>query len=479
MTTYHNDVGPLRYAPPSVLVTLDGCVLSLFGSLLLYISSLVSKLPVFLFFRTFSLLGKCLLVLGGVMILAGVIIHLTRPDAAQIAAIVRRGLCDPRQGNPLHLREGESLPRVRCAALGMGRYALTISCAAVTVEDIAAASSAISTALQRQYAQYAVTAIAPDIAYNHVTFSIADVTVDQSLTITDVEDLRPSSPTKLMIDKVNSIDLTTSGHILVAGKTRSGKTTGIIALLLQVLMAGPDTFCSKVVVIDPKVAELSVCPHTVTLDDDGEARGILAAIEDYAHTVVERQAILNDQSRKIGDAVHWWEVGFHPSFLFIDEYVALRSLLPKKPEKGDEGYSLAAFDGLLRRIITTGASTGCYVIISIAEASVEEGGLPAMLRSAMSTRILFRPTMAEARLLWPPEKLEALNTGRVYGPGDAWFSSTDGEHDNPGYVHFPYLKLHAYEELGRLLQSYYETPNMTPTASAVAEQSAEAVSLCQ
>lgn len=470
MTTYHSDVGPLRYASPSVLVTLGGCVLSLFGSLLLYISSLVAKLPVFLFFRTFSLLGKCLLVLGGVMILVGVVIHLTRPDAAQISAIVRCGLCDPRMGNPLRLKEGELLPRVRCRDLGTGRYALTVSCAASTVEDITAASSAISTALQRQYAQYAVVTIDPDVAHNHVTFTVEDVTVDRSLTITDVEALRPIDPTKLTVDKVTAIDLTTSGHILVAGKTRSGKTTGIIALLLQVLQAGPDAFGSKVVVIDPKKAELSVRPHTVTLDDDGEARGILAAVEEYAHTVIERQATLNGLSVEKGDAVHWWEAGFHPSFLFIDEYVALRSLLPKKPEKGDEGYSLAAFDGLLRRIITTGASTGCYVIISIAEASVEEGGLPAMLRSAMSTRILFRPTMAEARLLWPPEKLEALNTGRVYGPGDAWFSSTDGEHDNPGYVHFPRMKFHPYAELGRLLQSYYETPNMTPTATADAEQ---------
>lgn len=459
MAAYHADAGPMRYAPPSVLAALGGVTLSVFGVLTLHLSSTMASLPVSLFSRVFYVLGKWLLVPGGIMTLAGIIIHFARPATAQIAAIVRRGLCDPRQGNPLHLREGELLPRVRCTALGMGRYNLTVSCAASTVEDIAAASSAISTALNRRYARYAVTAINPDIAYNHVTFSIEDVTVDRSLAVDDVETLRPGSPTKLAVDKETAIDLTTSGHILVAGKTRSGKTTGIIALLLQVLQAGPDTYGSQVTIIDPKKAELSMCPHTTTLDDSGEARAIIATIEDYAHTIIERQATLNGLSVEKGDAVHWWEAGLHPSFLFIDEYVALRALLPKKAEKGDEGYSLTIFDDLLRCIITTGASAGCYVIISIAEASVEGGGLPAMLRSAMSTRILFKPTMAEAKLIWPPEMLEAMDTGRVYGPGDAWFSSTDGEHDAPSYTHFPKMEFAVYRELGRLLQAYYKTPN--------------------
>lgn len=146
----------------------------------------------------------------------------------------------------------------------------------------------------------------------------------------------------------------------------------------------------------------------------------------------------------------------HPSILFIDEYVACRTMFPAKPPKGNEDYCLASFDALIKRIVTMGASAGCYVIISIAEASVQDGGLPSMLRSAMSTKVLMRPTMPEARLLWSPEQLEALAaSSRVYGPGDAWFSSTDGVHDNVSYVHFPKMEFPAYRELGRLLKEYY------------------------
>ena len=80
--------------------------------------------------------------------------------------------------------------------------------------------------------------------------------------------------------------------MLVAGKTRSGKTTGIIALLLQALLAGPDDHSSRVTIIDPKRAELSQLPHVVTLDADGGGRAVLDALRDFADSVTERQAYL-------------------------------------------------------------------------------------------------------------------------------------------------------------------------------------------
>ena len=52
---------------------------------------------------------------------------------------------------------------------------------------------------------------------------------------------------------------------------------------------------------------------------------------------------------------------------------------------------------------------------------------------------------------------------RVYGPGDAWFSSTDGIHDNVSFVHFPVMKFAVYRELGRLLALYYaDAPSEAP-----------------
>ena len=277
--------------------------------------------------------------------------------------------------------------------------------------------------------------------------------IDNSLHFTNLNQMKTDRPIKIMIDNKTHIDLTTSGSMLVAGKTRSGKTTGIISILLQALLWGRDEYGSNITIIDPKQAELSVLPHVVTVDKDGEARKILEAMRVFETIMTERQQRLNELSKQQGDAMHWWDFDMRPCFLFIDEYVACRSLFPKKAEKNSD-YCLATFDALIKRIVTMGASAGCYVIISIAEASVDEGGLPTMLKNAMSTKILFRPTLSEGRLMWNSEKLKTFPE-RVYKQGDAWFSSTDGIHDDVSFVHFPYMDFSVYKELGRLLKEYY------------------------
>lgn len=397
---------------------------------------------------------------GSCAILAGVAAYILHPSTEDketlvICSMVQQALFAPERGNPLHLKEGELLPRLWCECAGEGLYNIFVSAQeGVAADTIAAAAPSISAALARHYQQYAVVCTDIDVAFCYVTFRINNVKIDRSLEVTSSVQLTPRYNNRLAVDQITQIDLRTSGSILVAGKTRSGKTTGVIALLLQVLLSGPDKYGSRVIIIDPKQAELSRLPHTVTLDEDGEARAILEALKSYTETVTRRQKVLNDLSEQKGDAVKWWDAGFHPSFLFVDEYVACRTIFPKKAVSGSD-YCLDTFDGLIKRIITMGASAGCFAIISIAEASVQDGGLPAMLRSAMSTKILFRPTQSEGRLLWDSEKLADFPSGRVYGPGDAWFSSTDGMHDAVTYVHFPKLEFAVYRELGQLLQDYY------------------------
>lgn len=399
--------------------------------------------------------SNCALLVAALLLVSAVLCYRRTPDTVHLCGMVRQALYQPSHGNPLHLRDGDLLPKVSCKCVGMGIYRLTISAQqSVSVDTLVDAAPAISAALNSRYQRYAVTQTDADVSFNSVTFVIEDVKADRSISYSSAKEMQPESPTILRVDQTTYIDLTTSGSILVAGKTRSGKTTGVIALLIQALSCGPDDYGSSIIIIDPKCAELSRLPHTVALDD-GEATRIVDALKAYVATIMQRQKILNDLSEQTGDAVKWWDVGMHPSFIFLDEYVSCRSIPPKRASK-DSDYCLDTFDGLVKRIVTTGASAGCYMIISIAEASVAEGGLPAMLRSAMSTKILFRPTRSEGLLMWDAAKLDNCVGDRVYQPGDAWYSSTDGVHDAVSYVHFPNMQFPVYKELGRLLQEYYD-----------------------
>ena len=461
---YDSNASRLRFAPLYVKLCVVGAALALLASVPLLMVWVLQNIPDNYFISAYTIQRVALLMsavglftvgIGGALMMTSIFVLRLMPDTARVRHSIRRGLCDPAYGNPLHLRDGELLPTVACEEVNKGVYDIKVTAISKSVDDLLKICSFLSGYLRGRFNNLAITEknLSPDCSY--VTYRVDDVLADKSITYRSVEDMRPASPYKLAVQYGVEIDLTTSGSMLVAGKTRGGKTTGIIALLLQILLQGRDEFWSEVMVIDPKQAELSRLPHTLTLDEDGEARVILGALKRYADTIKRRQKILNELSGEEGDAVHWWDAGMHPSVLFVDEYVGLRAILPPKAAKGDD-YSLETFDGLIKRIVTTGASAGCYMIVSIAQASAGEGGLPTLIKSAMTTRVLFKPSPEEGAFIWDRASLEAVSRLPAGKQGDAWFSSTDGEHETVSRVHFPHMRFPVYKELGRLLTEYYK-----------------------
>lgn len=440
-TYYNSKAGRLWFIAHHTFIGVVGVALALFGLLSFFCAWVTLHIPDNYFISSATLnyafcemlaAGASFIVFALLTFLAAYIIYIKTPDSERIRHAVQRGLSCPCFGNVLGLKDGQLLPRVSCFFVSPGHYDVIIRGDGIDLERLSKCPSQISNLISGRLSKYAVVSVecAPDCC--SAVFHVEDVSGDHTLTFSDVSEMRNDDPTKIMIQEGTSLDLTTSGSVLIAGRTRSGKTTSLAALLIQILLQGRDDFGSEVIIVDPKQAELSRLPHVVTLDKDGGARGILAAMRRFAESIQRRQAVLNDLSSIKGDAVRWWEAHMRPSFLVLDEFVALRGLFPKKPDKIDPAYSLAEFDELLKRIVTMAQSAGGFVLISIAQASVDEGGLPSMLRSAMGTKILFRPTLEEGRFLWPGSVLEPLALAHKYPPGSAWVSSTDGVHDAPG-----------------------------------------------
>lgn len=377
------------------------------------------------------------------------------PKHIAIRQMLRYRLFSKAGGNPLGLKSDSAIPSLDVKPDGDGRYSVTIDTTACSADTLVKLPKIISSGLTGDYAGWAVVAVDEDPASSFVSYIIEDVTRSRKIIAASPLELYSESVIQINIQDGFSLDLTKSGSILMVGKTRSGKTTAVENILIQLLAHGPDDFGSKILILDPKGAELSRLPYTLSPDEDGNAKGMLQALRDFEQTRRARQKVLDDLSEQHGRPIMWWEAGMHPSVLFVDEWIAFQALMPKKAPKDDPEYSLQSLQDMVKILVTMGASAGCYVILSTAEASVESAGVPSMIRSAMGTKILMRPTKQEGALLWSSEKMEALPERR-YAQGDAWISSTDGIHDNPSFVQFPKMEFPEFEVLRALLHRYYD-----------------------
>lgn len=129
------------------------------------------------------------------LIALAVIGYLLQTDTMRIGTMIRQALYQPSHGNPLHLRDGDLLPKVSCWCISSGLYGLTISAQqSVSVDVLIAAAPTISAALNRKYQQYAVVQVDADIAFRSVTFIIEDVLADRSITFTSAGAMLPESP---------------------------------------------------------------------------------------------------------------------------------------------------------------------------------------------------------------------------------------------------------------------------------------------
>jgi hypothetical protein len=246
---------------------------------------------------------------------------------------------------------------------------------------------------------------------------------------------------------------------LYAGRTRSGKTSAIVAVhLLPILLRGPDNYGSRVTIIDPKSAELSQCAGVISPGLHGEVDEMYSALDEFEKCRVARQQMLNQIEAERHQQLHWYDVGMMPSILFIDEYVTFLGLFPVKGSKEHPEHNVKTVQKLIRRIATQGASAGCFLIISIAEASVGTGGLEAVVNHACGIRVLMRPDREEAKFLWDSDRVNAMPE-YTYGPGDAWITIDDGIHDRLQFVRYPWLQFDFYGALSQMLDGYQAKSN--------------------
>ena len=208
---YHDKTSPLRFAPVYVQFACFGGLALLLSVLcgLGYIqcspspgeADILAALNASVAATAIKLSGFTFVLavlLGG----AAVICYRQMSDVERIRSLVRQGLFQPARGNPLHLRDGDLLPKVWCRCIETGVYELAI-CAqqSVTIDTILEAAPSISAALNRRFERFAITRAEADIAFVAASFRLEDVKADRSLTVQFVDELPPKKSTALRVDR--------------------------------------------------------------------------------------------------------------------------------------------------------------------------------------------------------------------------------------------------------------------------------------
>lgn len=462
MRKWHSKV-PLLYSGPVPLLLLGAGAALLLAIAVDGLDDSVNTLKSFLGSSgtvDYAHVVMLLIGLSLILVVIAVLSFLLVSTRTKLKQMIFRGLCKPKYGNPLKLREGELIPVVHVRKSDENTYKVQVKCQSAKYEDVANLENVISNCLVKRFDGYAVTMKEEDLAKRYVEYTVENVIAiaETQDIIYDMHDpVRWYSPYILPIRGNLCIDFSKimNASMLICGRTRSGKTTAVAAVVLvPVLGMGPDNYGSRVTIIDPKNAELSQCSHVLSPKLDGDVTHIIEALIEFDNLRIKRQQIINENGAKDGNPVKWWDVGMRPSICFIDEYVALQGLMPKKGTTEHPEYNLMLFQSLIRRIATQGASAGCFLIISTAEASVGTGGLEAVVNNACGIRFLFKPSKEEAMYLWNKEKLEAL-TERNYSPGNAWISIDDGENYNVRLVKFPKMMFGEYAAISRLMEEYH------------------------
>jgi len=475
MKTFTQNPSKLAYCSPATKAVVAGSVTLVITLLIFALEIAVSRLAETLeflaaFVNTLQQTSVILVIITSALFISAPIVAILNPDSAKIKRYISRRLLLPCFGNPLGLREGDVLPsiKVKKSKKYDGDFEVYISCISSSIEKLQSAVSCLSSSLTNNFKNFAVTRVFPDVNMSGIKFIVSNVSKRKQIIINDIAELKHDIATKIKVQQGVDIDLTKTGSMIVSGRTRSGKSTFALSSLLSILMHGPDEFGSSITIVDGKRAELSMLPGVIAPDEDGNVYPVYKALLEFEQAVKLRQRALNDLSKKHGNAVLWHNskvIQMRPSILYIDEYVSLRNLVPRKASKEHPDFDLAAFDSLLLRLFTMASSAGAYVWLSVPIASVGEAGVPTIVRESVSSKILFKPSREAALYLWTAAELDVL-TFRDFKAGDAFFSSQDGIHDTPSFVSTPDIcNIDCYKQLGVLLEEYNAEKNIEAAVS--------------
>lgn len=207
-------------------------------------------------------------------------------------------------------------------------------------------------------------------------FNLEDVGTDKTWRPVNL-DLMKQKSHELKLQKGLTINLADRPHILIYGKSGSGKSSAIFSILLQLLMNDSE---NDLYFIDPK-SEFSALKEFYPIERIQEdVEPVLEMLREICKRLKERQKIVARAVRERKEiGLRAYDIGLKPIVLIADEIGSLIAGMDTKQKK--------EFMALLTQIVQKGRSVSVFCIIAT-QSPKTETTLSSDIRSQFATKIL-------------------------------------------------------------------------------------------
>ena len=281
------------------------------------------------------------------------------------------------------------------------------------------------------------------------TIKIENAHTDWQIKATSFADLQPNKRGTFLIDKRTTADWLVSPHMLISGKTRSGKTMFLVHLLASHLHVThkeqdvPDEMKSVVSMIDPKGQDMARFKQVPNVVVGLDPIAIFKQVEAFEKHMTARMEYLGETGQR-------WQDVFEPSILVLDEYasigVSFGTITDKELAKQ---YNTKNFNALVLRLISRAASSGCFIVVSIVQA--DSTLLPTNVRAQFLNRLAMRPDAESITFIFDNDAKELTTQQFTVGQGVYGDVLT-----RPKVIKTPYINLEWQGQLLELFNEFYK-----------------------
>jgi S-DNA-T family DNA segregation ATPase FtsK/SpoIIIE len=212
-----------------------------------------------------------------------------------------------------------------------------------------------------------------------------------------------------------TIDLTQTPHLLIAGSTGSGKSVCVNAMILSILYLCTPAQC-KLILIDPKIVELKLyngIPHLLTpvITEPTKAfQALQYCISEMERRYANLEALSVRDIKTYNKRIKERELGAEPMpyiVVIIDEFADLMATSGKELE------------AIVARLTAMSRAVGIHLVLATQRPSVDV--ITGLIKSNIPSRIAFMvASNMDSRII-----LDKIGAEKLLGKGDMLYKSAD------------------------------------------------------